>query len=104
MSIQYLKYFILSISLLALFSCKRENEIWAAQTVNDTIIVYDSLRYNGMRHDNFNGGKVKLIDTARINGEKRARMDAKKGIYTYYCLTLLYFIVFELIYGYIFTF
>ncbi|MGQ2984042.1 hypothetical protein [Flavobacterium sp.] len=79
---QRLKYFILLLPLIAFFSCKREATIWDVQ--NDTIIVYDTLRYNTMRHDNFNGGKVKLIDTARINGEKRAIMDARKGMYSYY--------------------
>lgn len=75
-------FLILFIGIFA--SCDKQDGTFTAKNENDTIVVYDRIRYNMMRIDKINNGRLKLIDTACINGEKRAKIEAYMGIYTYY--------------------
>ena len=68
----------------AILSCKK-NANDKAHTKNDSVLVYNEVAFAQMGgYQEGNKIKFKIIDTACINGNKRAERNMKNGKYVYY--------------------
>ncbi|MGQ2984041.1 hypothetical protein [Flavobacterium sp.] len=80
-----MKLISIIIITLLLLSCKQKQNEVLAEKESDTLVVYDHKKYQMLCAQNpENKIKYKLIDTACINGKKRAKEEAARGIYTFH--------------------
>lgn len=76
------------IALLILTSCDQKESTQTVSNATDSITVYNDVSY--AQHGGYDPEttkKFKVIDTACINGNNRAKSDLKKNKYTYYLYT-----------------
>ena len=70
---------------LLIVSCDKKNVVDIANTKNDSVVVYNEVNFAMMGgYEKGNKIKFKIIDTACINGNKRAETSLKNGKYVYY--------------------
>lgn len=75
--------FIISLSVIV--ACNKKNATDDMHTKNDSVVVYSEVTFAMMGgYQEGNKIKFKIIDTACINGNKRAERNLKNGKYVYY--------------------
>lgn len=82
---QNLTISLLLLLSLSIVSCNKKNTPDNVHTKDDSVVVYNEMAFAQMGgYQEGNKIKFKIIDTACINGNKRAERTMKNGNYIYY--------------------